>query len=222
MIGLTINNQTAPALKELSRGLAPNTVALVGGRALANRIRARFNELEQTRPNKQGWPRQHFWSQVRRSVQNPVPIGDGQVRVSVNHVGAALRFFGGIVRPVRAKLLTVPAAAEAYGKRAREFSDLRIGFAPDEEGHQRLALVRTRATQVSFGRKRKDGTRKVKQGEEVGGEAVFWLNRKATFNPDPSVLPTQQQLQEEAAGALTRYRDRLIARQNGGGPAINS
>jgi len=45
------------------------------------------------------------------------------LRVGTNLVYAALLQFGGVIRPKRARALTVPIAPEARGRRARDFSD---------------------------------------------------------------------------------------------------
>ena len=196
-IGLT------PRVKEM---LDPTAVARVAGRGVAEAIRANYQKLETGRPNRHGWRRQHLWSQLRRSTQNPVPIADGLMSVMVNHVAAAQRYFGGIIRAIAARMLTIPAVEEAYGKRAGEFSDLEFGFGFDPELQKmRPALVQAKRTEVSFGRRRKDGTRKMKRGRELGGGVYYWLTRKVEQKADPTTLPSEAEMRAAAIEPTRRY-----------------
>lgn len=191
-------------------------LAVIGGRAVANRLRDHFLALQQARPNKQGFPRSNFWAAARRSVQNPQPSGAATVTVAINHVGVALRRFGGVVRPRTARMLTLPATAEAYNKRAKEFSNLRFAFALDEDGNRRPALVEAENSPVRFGRPRKDGSRRVDRGVTRGGQVFYWLVRQTKHTADPSVLPTDAQMAQAAVAAITETQQRDLARAGGG------
>lgn len=188
-------------------------------RGVAAETRDFYAGLEQTRPNKQGWPRQHFWSAVRRSVNNPVLQSPTTAVVSITHAALLQRVRGGYLRPgVGRKYLTIPAIGEAYGKRAREFHNLRFGFAENRFGNLAPALVEASATRVAFGRRRQDGTRKVTPGEAVGGKAFFWLVKKVYQRADPTALPTEGQLAVAATrGANEWARKQMDAAKTAGG-----
>lgn len=193
-----------------------DAIAAVASRGVANRVRENFDHLERTRPNKKGFPRTHLWSQFRRATQNPTAIGGGWLAVAVNHVAVAQRLFGGPIRPVNADFLTLPATAEAHGKRAREFNNLEFGIAPDPElgGALRPALIEAQSQAVSFGRRKKDGTRTVKPGELRGGRVYYWLARMVNQRPDPAVLPTEAEL---VKAAEMPARDFMMRQQQRGG-----
>jgi hypothetical protein len=197
-ISVEITKEDLGIVETVAQKIAPDMVARVAARGVRNRVQERFQELEDTHPNKRGWPRQHLWGQLRRSTQAPMPAGPGLFTIEINHVAAAQIYWGGRIRPVNAKYLTLPATAEAYGKRAREFNDLKFGFAPDPEldGAMRPALIQASSTVVSFGREKKDGTRSVNRGATLGGTVFYWLTKEVNQAGFPEMLPTEEQLKK--------------------------
>ncbi len=176
----------------------------VGGRGLVNVLREHFSRLDRERPNQLGGKRTHFWRQVAHSVQQPRTAGD-KVIVSINHVGAAQRLFGGSIVPVNAKYLTIPARAEAHGKRAREFPDLEILWG--KRGRP-VALVQRQQTSVNYGRDKNKGV--PKSGGERGGGVFFWLVQEVTQRADPTVLPTDDELGNAAVAAMREFVDAFL------------
>jgi hypothetical protein len=161
--------------------------------------------------NRMGWPSQNFWPAAARSVSYTVQP-DATV-VTVAKQGVAQQVFGGQIRPVRSKLLTIPANADAYGKRAREFPNLRFALL-GSEGRKQPALIEAEATRLTFGRKRKDGTRSVK-GRNEGGRVMFWLVPRVNQKGDRSKLPSEAAIRDTAVGALRDAVDLAIRRQGG-------
>jgi hypothetical protein len=209
---VTIDDGISGPLQRLGQATRSPEVRKVIGRAVANDLRQHFSKLDQERPNQMGGRRTHFYGQARRSVQNPVLLGDAGVSVSINHVGVAQRYFGGTIYAQPGKALSIPARAESYGRRPGEFTDLHL------EVFKSLglaALVQNDQTSISI-RKKKGGGRSVKRGEEQGGGVFFWLVKRVTQDADPSVLPTDAELQEAASTAGLEYFSTLIARINDG------
>jgi hypothetical protein len=192
MAGFTMNlrvddGASSPLLATALRVKDPATRKVMG-RGVANTLRKHFSKLDRQRPNRLGGTRTHFYGQVRRSVQQPVLLGGDGVKVSIPHVGIAQRYFGGKIEPVNVDWLTIPARSEAYGKRAREFNDLDfVLFRPDL-----AALVQRDQTDVG-------------SGEESGGGVFFWLKKEVEQQPDPTVLPTDAELQTAAVTAGEKY-----------------
>lgn len=211
---VTITENTARFMQGVEGVFTTGDVLMVAGEAVANRIRFRFQELEATRPNKKNWPRQHFWADAYKSVQNPSRRA-GAVTISINHLGVALRLFGGDTEPVTAKWLTIPATADAYGMRAREFGTLSFGFAVNEYGHFQAALIERAHSLVRFGGKRKDGTRSVTQTASVLQHVKFWLTKHTHHEPDPTVLPTEEQMAKAAVDRADFFIQRKIAETGG-------
>jgi len=135
-----------------------------------------------------------FWERMRNSVDVAASAEAGTVSLPRE---MALRYFGGTVRPTGGKqYLTIPAMAEAYGKRAGELHFLTFGFGMLAGGRMAPALVDRPRSGVSFPRDRRKGAgagaRRTVPGQTTsGGTVYFWLVRQATQKADKSVLPTE-------------------------------
>lgn len=165
-------------------------VRKVMGRAMATKLRKHFSTLDRQRPNKLGGTRTHFWGEVRRSVQQPELVGGDGVKVSIDHVGIAHQYFGGEIRAKNAGKLTIPAHPAAHGHRAREF-DLHPIYFENGDG----ILV-------------KDNT----ESKTGIGEVYYRLVDKVVKKKDPSVLPTDQDLQDAAFTAGEEHMQNISDR----------
>lgn len=142
-----------------------------------------------------------FYADAVRGTQLPQIEGEG-ISVSINKQGIAQRYFGGTIRPTLKKWLTIPAIAEAYGQAAGSFHNLR--FVP--LGPDLAALVERRATLIKRPRK---GAKKgsFKPVAETTGAVFYWLKRQVTQTADPTVLPTDDEIQ---SAALERGQQTII------------
>ncbi len=190
----TVEDQATPMFQRLGAAVQRPDIRRVMGRAIATRLRKHFSQLDAERPNKLGGTRTHFYGQARRGVQQPDLTGDG-VKVAINNVGIAQRYFGGDITPKVAKWLTLPVHPEAYGHRAREFGDL--DFVP-LDGQRRAMLVRSSPDSPS-------GI----------GEVFFLLVKRVHQEPDPTVLPSSEDLQGEALQAGDSHLNLLKERAQG-------
>ncbi|MCX6952917.1 MAG: hypothetical protein NTV51_12245, partial [Verrucomicrobia bacterium] len=169
---IAVEGDARPEFARVIDNLRRPDLRKVMGRALATKLRTHFTELDRTRPNQIGGKRTHFWGDVRRSVQQPQLIGGDGILVAINHVGAAQRYFGGDIEPVNGDWLTIPARAEAYGKRAREFDDLHFVFFR----RGLAALVQNESTTIELNQNRKKdrGIGPIAP-ETTGGGIFYWL-----------------------------------------------
>ncbi len=195
-------------LRGLEAALAPERISTVGGRAAVGVSRKHLLGLNRSRPNRLGGRRSNFYQHAGNSI-NTTTAGD-TFTISFGSVGLAQRYFGGTIRAKNAKYLTIPARAEAYGKRASEFNDLQ--FVVFESGP---ALVRRSQSTIKF-RKGKDGSRRAVRSGDAAGEVMFWLRRSVDQAPDPSVLPTEQEYGDAVEKAVTDTVHREIDRATGG------
>ncbi|MBI5689247.1 MAG: hypothetical protein HZC55_04060 [Verrucomicrobia bacterium] len=184
-----------PPLLRLSQGVQRPDVRRVMGRAIAGALRRHFTKLDRERPNQLGGQRTHFYGQVRRGVQQPQLVGGDGVRVDTNHVGIAQRYFGGEIEAGQngsgRHFLTLPVHPDAYGHRAREFEDL--DFIPLARGRALLA-------------------RPAEESTAGLGEVLYVLVRRVRQQPDPTVLPPEEELEETALTAGEDHLRTLIAR----------
>jgi hypothetical protein len=214
MIGITLKSDALDELIKQSDKLGESeNMAMVGARAAANVVRAHLFALDGTRANKMGGERTHFYSNAAKSVHEPVSEG-ATASFTITQIGLAQRWLGGEIRAgmgessatgLATKYLAIPARAEAYGKTPGEFDDLT--FIRTRNGG---ALVEELQTAVSFGRKKKDGTRTVKRGETTGSLVMFWLVESVIQKEDPTVMPTEEEMGNEAREAMTGYLSDLL------------
>ena len=193
MFGLSIRvsrDEATPALAATTRGLTPQALGAVIGRAGRNAVREHLFARD-AQGNALGGRRTHFFGQAARATA--FAFQRDTVVVTINHVGIAQRYFGGTIRPKAAKYLTIPVHPAAYGKRAREFGDLEVIFGA---GGRPVALARKA------------------RGRRAYGEIYYRLVRSVSQQPDPTVLPTDAQLETAVAAEVEPYVQRLVARDS--------
>lgn len=105
-----------------------------------------------------------WWRDLARSVQVR-SAGESVAEVSSRHVGANLKQYGGVVRPVRAKALTIPIAPEAEDKRAYEL---------DRPERPLFRLPKSRLLGYAKGK-----------GKRRSFKALYVLAKSAVQPPDP-------------------------------------
>lgn len=175
----------------------------VMGRAVSNCIRSNYVRWNSANPNKLGGERTNLGAQFARAT-HPELLADG-FAVVTSHVAARQRLMGGTIRPVKAKMLAIPADAEAYGKRPREFNNLRFAVLG---GHP--ALVVAEATQVKSTKK---GFKAV--ASSLGNKVMYWLANSINQVADPSVLPSEAEMVDAATSAALSTIDRTNSRNQG-------
>jgi phage gpG-like protein len=90
------------------------------------------------------------------------------LEVGTRDIRAAMLQYGGTVRPKSAKALTIPVSPEAYGKRARDFSNL-VLIKPRMKDPESIGLL----------------VRKKGRGKKETTEALFVLRRSAKIEARP-------------------------------------
>lgn len=206
MIQISITENVTPELRKLSAGISPRRLGAVAGRAVVNTVRAHLFARNASHPNRLGGTRQNFWAAAARSTHmRPESWG---AMVSVNALGFRLQYQGGTVRPTTKKFLTIPARAEAYGKRAGEFDDLEFTIIPGKGP----ALVAARRSEIRI-RKTKGGGYKVTHtASTLGNEVYYWLARSVRIPAHPDALPPEAKMAESAQGAVGSFLYRQAAR----------
>lgn len=209
---VNITDKARPAIAALKGGLQGSRINPGIGAAVKLLFQRHFLALP---PNKMGFPSTHFWAGAARATNFQV-LADG-VLLSVNQQGVRQRLMGGVIRPVKGKFLTIPANAEARGKRAREFDNLRV--VKFKSG--RLALVEAEASEISISKADKKGKRFITHtASRTGLVPFFWLVQFVNQQPDPGVIPTQQQIAEtamtEVRAAVARAKRRQATRNDSG------
>jgi len=185
-----IINSPLPVLGPLDAALRSGQLYEEIGRNTVKLIRDNFYSLP---PNERGFPTTHFWHRAAEATQ--YEAGQDAVRISVNQIGVRQRLLGGDIDPVRAKFLTIPAIAETYGHRAADFGNLKIVRGPFQMYTGRL---------VSLALVPADWARDKSTLFSSAG-VYFWLVRHVSQDPNPDVLPSDDDILDAALSAVDRF-----------------
>jgi len=185
-----IINSPLPVLGPLDAALRSGQLYEEIGRNTVKLIRDNFYSLP---PNERGFPTTHFWHRAAEATQ--YEAGQDAVRISVNQIGVRQRLLGGDIDPVRAKFLTIPAIAETYGHRAADFGNLKIVRGPFQMYTGRL---------VSLALVPADWTRDKSTLFSSAG-VYFWLVGHVSQDPNPDVLPSDDEILDAALSAVDRF-----------------
>jgi hypothetical protein len=199
---IEIRDRATPAIRGARGELQLAGVKPAIGRAVLRLNASRANPLGLS-GEPAGDPRSNFYAQAARSARYDV-LTDG-VLVSVSQAGIRQRREGGEIVPRNVKYLTIPAIAEAFGRRAAEFDNLVIMWRRLAGQTRPVALVE--ATPFTRGIKT----------DRVGGRVFFWLVKSVSQKADPSVLPTDQEMIDAANAGANEYFRALLQRIAQGG-----
>lgn len=200
-----IRDEVTPILQALAPALRRQIAPAIGA-AVVTLFQDNFDKLPDNRNN---WPSTGFWAQAARSTNFSVLVD--AVNINVDQQGVRQRLQGGVINAKPGKWLTIPARAEAYGKRAGEFSNLHAVFFKTAHGFF-AALAENNSQDVSFGKTKKDGTRTVKQGAERGGAVMFWLKKSVQQDANPAVIPSEAEIVAVATSTVTGIVTRIPQR----------
>ena len=228
MVGITIDisGDIASRVDALFQAIfATKDVVEVMGREGRNVVRENFFALDGARANRMEGPRSHYYERAGRATSMSV-AGD-VVRISVSQPGIALHRFGGTVRPVNSKFLTIPASPASYNRRAKEFNDLAVGFGASGPRflYRRTAKGAPKSRRRVLGAKPQRRRSRDKRGRgrklkldanKIPREAImYWLVKSATFRADPSILPGKDELARRMVERGEKYVARIWSRRNG-------
>jgi hypothetical protein len=192
-VGIDINDNATPAMREIALRVSPARLAAEVGPRSVRLVQRNFRSLG---TNSRGWPSTHMYSQMAQATTWAAEAG--AVHVDVNHVATRQRLLGGVITPQEAGTLTLPATPEAYGHRAREFSNLEFGFELNPTTGRMMPCLREARATVFKQTRRKDGTIVNKPVKSTTGTKVwYWLAGRVNQKPDPRVMPADGEWERE-------------------------
>jgi hypothetical protein len=174
-------------MAQLQASLDPIKLNSVAGRAGVNVIRAHLLKQEEGRPNALGGARQHYYARAADSTH--FTAMQKSALVTVSYVGFRLRRFGGTIKPVNKKFLTIPIIAAAYGRRASEFPGAFV-FRSKRSG--KAFIADSPAPRVL--------------------RLLYRLTTQATIKEDPTIMPMDAEIQAGVVPAMQSYIKRQAAR----------
>lgn len=198
-VGFTLKSKDLASLplqlEKLRVGLKSGEIQLLMGTAIREVVREHFYVLQNDSAHHEtaralGANPTGLYLQAADATQAPTQEGDG-VSISINQQGIAQRLHGGDIEARPGSAITIPARAEAYGKRASEFDNLKlIVFATLDLA----ALVD-------------------KDDEESEGLVYYWLVQRVHQDPDPTVLPEDAEMIDPAIEEARDFVDLLWERK---------
>lgn len=150
--------------------------------------------------NKKGWPSTGFWEEASRHTLAVSQAGG--VLIRVEKLGVRQRYYGGTIEPVNAKALAIPISPVSYGHQPKEFPGM---FLLKTKKGAYLVMYGSEVSQKSG---RMIGNKKL--GGNIGSRRrasllfLFKLVGSVTQQPDPSVIPTDDEFTEVAFSAIHR------------------
>lgn len=216
MIGISIDLRGQPlqSVVAVQTFIGSQAIRKVAGYEAQRTVREHLQGLDEARANKLGGRRTHYYSSARKSTEFRLE-GD-LIIINIPQVGMPLHYYGGTVTagknssPITGqptKYLTIPAASEAYGRRASDFQDLVVVWG---RGGKPVGLAMGEEKSAGEGAPTR-GPVLTKKTRLEPGRMMYWLKESVTLPADPTVLPTEDKL-------ATNIRNRLsnaIARRFG-------
>ncbi|MDD5676581.1 MAG: hypothetical protein PHW60_01140 [Kiritimatiellae bacterium] len=206
MITIEISKDDAsPALDRLQDSLEGPAIQESMGRAGVNLLQDHFKTLADER-HRDAAPH-NFYADAARSTHHFTT--HDSVILSISKTGIAQRYFGGTIKPVNAKYLTISARDETVGRRAREFNNLEMLFGrngPYALAERQSTDIRWRSAKAQKGWAHNPGKyRYAAAGATRGGGIFFWLVESVTQESDPTVLPEMETILEVVRQAASDY-----------------
>jgi hypothetical protein len=171
----------------------------IGG-AVQRLTQDHLRKVNAEKPNQLGGIRTNFYAKAARATFFKL-ASDG-LDLTIAQQGFRQRYEGGVIRPVTADWLSIPAVPEAHGKRPGEFSNLR--FIPISDVLA-LLVVKEGGQEGRAPKRSKSGkVRNVKTTVEQG-KTMFVLKKEVTQQGDPSIIPTPQQYSDTIEQAVADW-----------------
>lgn len=203
-VEITISGPAVERIAEFRASLADDGSKHAAGRGVRRLLMDYYRSLDSSRPNAMGGKRTHFYAGAARSVD--YAIDNEGAAVTVHQRGIAQRYYGGTIKPVNSRYLTIPVDPSAYGRRAGEFDNLTVHFGLTRSGQRRpLFLVQESDYKYKTGKNRKTGVKEVKSAKFEAGKIMYYLALSVTQDPDPTVLPSDDLINQAAMDSITTY-----------------
>jgi len=193
---IILSQSPGDPLGDLMRRLTQAVIRPAVGQATAELTRRHLYDFGQANPGKMSGEAGYRSTRFYETAGNRTSFVETTDGVAVNIVseGIRLQVEGGVVRPVKAKMLTIPAIGAAHGHAAREFPFLRFAKLGNS-----LALVETEQVKLTdYGQRKLKGKKKIAAGErwrafshEKGGTVYYWLALETHHDPHPEVVPDE-------------------------------
>ncbi len=110
-----VSDTATPALRALLKDSLPNRSLMARLGKAFERFYRRFFISKDKLPNKQGWPKSHFWSQRVATSTLLTKVTATDAEVTIGEPAFRTHFYGATIRPRKAKFLSIPLVPQAKG-----------------------------------------------------------------------------------------------------------
>jgi hypothetical protein len=198
-LSFKVEDFATPALEAKLAQCNPARLVSILGPGLTVRVQ---RHLLSNGINQQGWPSTHFWADAARGTTWGAQ-GDS-VLISINKIGVRQRYYGGTIKPVKAKALAIPISPVSYGHLPSEFPGLFL--LKTAKGAYLVQPGRELSDKGNvIGRRRAGGNAGRRQKASLN--FLFLLSAGVTQDPDPNVIPSEDELAETSMALLDRAID---------------
>jgi hypothetical protein len=180
---IVLTDTARPALRRMITDSGRGLWARIAGRYVKE-ARFHFSEKEK-KPNKQGWPKSHFWSKIRNSTMVSSVDNTGAT-VTISDPRFAIHYYGGRINPKEKQWMTIPQVPQAKG------------IYPGSGLIEGLFFVRNRIrsdTAYLFKREPK--------GEKPS--LYYVLKKSVTIPKDPTALPPDSKINAALIDEAEKY-----------------
>ena len=204
-VEITISGPALDLLKSSKEHLASSGAKHKVGRGVRGLLMDYFHKLDDNRPNAMGGKRTHFYNSAARNIS--YDVDDEGAVVTIHQQGIAQRYSGGDIKPIPPRrFLTIPVDPEAYGRKAGEFDNLSVQWGLTKGGRPRpMFLVQDSHYKYKTAKNRKTGVKEVKSAEFKAGKIMYYLALSVHQEPDKSVLPSDDLINQSAMDSITTY-----------------
>lgn len=146
-----------------------------------------------------------WWQQAAATLRTTVT--DREAVIAFTRPGIRLHYYGGEVRPRKARALAIPTKDVPIknGTRLPPRAAGLLAFIPAAKGRETLGyLVTGRRKTITRG-KRKGGTRLEPIPRTAGGHLLYILRTVTRHRADPSFLPTDQRVAQLLTASAKRF-----------------
>lgn len=190
-----IGKEAVDASLKMAQGISPDIAAAVMEEGVTRTFTKHFRALNAARPNKLGGKRTDYWEEAAAKTYSTV--SGGTITVQVRQVGVRRHLLGGPpITPKKTseitgraiKFLTIPIHPSAHGRTVAQLRAQGVNLYPSGG-----------AIRQQIGDKRSDSDPKL----------YALAKRTKAAQPDPSVIPTVDEIARAANEALNELREAL-------------
>lgn len=189
MIGIKITGADIPqeTLDKIAKASSTKGLMKILGRRVRNEYREHFFRLDAAKPNKKGFPRQHFWNRIGKAT-TLAAADEVSATVAVSDPAYTAKVYGALVKPDKAKALAIPISSRAYGHSPN---------AQDNPLRGKLKLLPRKGKPSLLYTENKDKK-----------EFHYVLLKSARIPADPDALPDEAAINAAVAEEISDYYER--------------